>query len=182
MTDAELAELARSGELDALAAHAAIDPHAAYKWLLYADDLGREEAGDRLSDLDEHYDVFHYDEGYVVGTVHLALTGEYLRGTHVEPDFALACKHLDEFFFGTFCVQDDESVRRDAVDELARDVDEPTRAHLHAFVDRLPFRVIGYRVGRVQRLHELRAPKVIVDNELELLRQSVDSLAEHLAT
>lgn len=180
MDDDQCAELARAGDVDALYDLSATDPYRAYTWLLYAEDLGFEDsAGSRMSDVEEHRDEFHYDEGYAVGVAHRELACAYLHALHGVPhDFRRGCEHLDAYLLATVgLIEDEAQVRADTIDELARGLDESLQAKLFAFAAHLPFRLVKYRVDRIERLYELKAPVNITQNEVKLLRESVDVVA-----
>lgn len=176
MEESELASYAREGHLDALYEYSFEHPVRGYKWLLYAMDLGNEEAEERLGDVEEHVDAFHHGEGYSELEAHLSLAGEYLRGTHGVPfDFAVACRHLDEYLLGiTGMVMEEDAIRASTLKELSEGLDEEHHAKLEAFFDEVPFRQVAWRVERISRLRRFNAPQAILANECERLRESVE--------
>ena len=178
MEDDQLAELARAADLDALYAHSAAHPQSAYTWLLYALDLGHDDAEDVIADVEEHRDAFRHDDGFVVACAHRDLARAYLHAQHGVPhDFERAGEHLDVFLLYTFgSLENDDEVRAQTIAELAVGLNESVAAKLRAFAGKLPFRLVKHRVDRIERLHELRAPAVIVQNEVKQLRASVDAV------
>ncbi|MEM9190015.1 MAG: hypothetical protein AAGF12_12605 [Myxococcota bacterium] len=132
MDDDQCAELARAGDVHALYDVSATHPHRAYTWLLYADDLGHDDAGEAMSDVCEHRDEFHYDDGYATGVAHRELARAYLHALHgVAHDFDRACRHIDEFLLMTFgTLENDAEVRADTIAEFVVGLDKPTAAKL----------------------------------------------------
>ncbi len=179
MDEDQCAELARAGDVDALYDVSATHPHRAYTWLLYAEDLGHESAGDVMSDVHEHRDEFHYEYEYAVGVAHRELARAYLHALHgVAHDFDRACRHLDEFLLMTFgTLENDAEVRAETIAEFVVGLETPMAGQLQTFAAHLPFRLVKHRVDRIERLHELKAPVNITQNEVRLLRESVDVVA-----
>ncbi|MFK8001864.1 MAG: hypothetical protein AB8H86_19875 [Polyangiales bacterium] len=176
MEESELAAHAREGRLDALYEHSFAHPVRGYKWLLYAMDLGNESAEELLGDVEEHVDAFHLGEGYSELEAHLSLAGEYLRAAHgIAFDFAVACRHLDEYLMGiTGMVMEEDAVRASTLEEFSEGLDDEHQAKLEEFFDEVPFRQVAWRVERITRLRRFNAPAAILANECERLRESVE--------
>jgi hypothetical protein len=175
------AELARRGDVEALRllGHERGQDRLAYKWLCVASDLGFEDADDALGDLLETSDLRYDDDGYERAAAHWELAVAYLAGEEgLSRDLAKAREHLEQAFehHALDAINAGTGQRYDALAVLAR-LDPDARRLLSFHVgggDR--YRRVVIRLGRVRRLEECRAPEVIIDHEVELLREEASEL------
>lgn len=176
------ARLARDGDVDQLAALSSEEPEAAYKWLTIAHEAGHAEAADRLSDLDEHVDRFRYDDdGFVHMEIALEVAGLYLRGELVPLDRDRGRGYLLEYL--DVATTGLEDWRPSDLDWLVQEIPAESAAVVRQVLADQPFHAVEHRVSRLRRLHEIGSvPAVIIDHEIEVLRESVDALATYITT
>lgn len=175
---------ARAGNLDALFALIGSDlgGREAYKWLCVAHDYGHPGAADLIGDVLEVSDLRYDDGGYEQAATHWELGVAYLTGAEgLSVDHALARSHFEEAFEGLDLEAINAGTGRSySADELRARLDSEAAAVLDAALTFAhdPYRAVIRRVDRLRRLRELGAPKVIVDNEGELLREAVAELID----
>ena len=184
LTDTDLLRYPRAGHVPALFDHARVDPRAAYFWLLVAHDFGHREAGERIGDIEECYDVFKYDDdGLERSQIHQQLGEAYLRGTHsLDVDVEHGIEHLEEYLNGAGAgtLEGVEKLRA-----LAAELEGFARQAVETCLEVQPFRAVQRRVDRLRRLYELdkasaQIPEVVITAEVESLRAEMDALIELL--
>ena len=153
-------------------------PIEAHAWLLVGLalveagqlDADVEEIEECLSDLEEHSDEFRYNDDHAVPLSHRTAAELLLREY---PDCQTqALRYLDEWLMhdDTELVHDAEGEGRRVLREELSDLgDEVAR-----FIESFPLRRVRHRMARIERLHELAAPAVIIDNEFVELTRAVE--------
>jgi hypothetical protein len=178
------AKLARDGDLDALVDAVRGTPgrdvdRRVFRWLCVAADFGHEDADDLISDLLEHTSLRYDDSGFEQAAAYWELALAYLRGADgLDRDLDLAETYLDLAFrhrpgyevLGEINGGTKESYSaREALDGL----DEGAREVLERALRGEPTRRVRHMVERVERLKDVNAPEVILENEMLLLREAL---------
>jgi len=173
------AQLALAGKVKALVKLADDDPSAAYRWLLVASDAGFERADDCLSDLDEHVDLFHHDDGVARGLIKLEVAYIYFRGTLVPLDIERGRKYLHEYLAVAIGGILDWSPAM--LDWLVEGVPDASRQAIAATIEALPFVKVSISVERLKQLWEIKqVPAKLLKHGLDGLQASVDELRAFL--
>lgn len=149
--------------------------------MLIAEDAGHAEAGAYLGDLEEHYNPLRYDDdGFVRMGIHLDVARAYYRGDEIDRDLERGERHLEEFLAVATTGLEDGGAG--LIDGLVDDLEGEARTAVEARLAREPFFAVRRRVGRLERLWEIERsgaeiPRVILEHEVEVLRQTVEALA-----
>jgi hypothetical protein len=189
MIDKAPAALAREGDLNGLVScvRSRGGPHVdrdLYRWLCAAADFGHEEADDMISDLLEHGSLRYDDDGWEQAAAHWELAIAYLRGADgFDCDLELGEVHLDlafRFRPGREVLEqinagtNERFSANDAKDGMTGEA----RRVLESALDGDPKRRLRHVLERVERLKEVSAPQIILENERTLLRDALTMLDE----
>lgn len=164
---------ARNGNLDSL--YSIMDCNSlttndrdAYKWLWAAKDFSSKKVDLIISDLIEVSSLRHDDDGYERALAHWELAIDYLEGGEGLPiDFEYAKKHLR--------IASRHIDLKDLAQHVIPRLTNEARTTLEVnFTSNNPFNELIRYVNRVNHLRKLDAPKIIVENEKKLLRETFE--------
>ena len=152
---------------------------------MVAEDFGHEEAGEFISDIEECYKEFKYDDdGHGVMMLHFELAKAYLTGQAELPiNMKLAEKHLEEFLEGPHVNL--QNARKQFLDDLIVDLEEDAKNTVERCLRNQPFRSVKRRIDRMQHLFQFKyggagIPIKILESESDLLRAETEEAINFL--
>lgn len=161
MDDAWCHARAKSGAIKDLTALAEWRPALAWYWLIVAEDFGH-DTDTTIDDL-ENSTSLHYDHD-AWNWVLLDLIEAYCNGDVVERNLHRAAAHLETYL---------ESGPIDELEALLERLDDQATELVESKIGKAPFRRIRHQLRRLERLHALNAPAVILQNEAQSLEDEV---------